>query len=146
MSVYNDRLQTLAQRAQQLMADSDELDESTWDLAYLTVLAALFDYEVNNGGFGQLIFNVGNQAEEGLLEQLDGMLRTVNAPVALSFYVRAATRCAENLDDYHDFLTDITAPTELGQDLTMVSIEYLRGETGFADEIAEFLDYAEARL
>ncbi|WP_280437976.1 hypothetical protein [Nocardia carnea] len=102
MSVYNGRLQTLAQRAHQLMADSEELDESTWDLAYLIVLAALFDYEVNNGGFGQLIFDVGNQAEE--------------------------------------------APTELGQDLTMVSIEYLRGDTGFADEIAEFLDYAEARL
>ena len=146
MSVYNDRLQALAQRARQLMADSEALDKSTWDLAHVTVLAALFDYEVNNGGFGQLIVNIADRGEEGLLEQLDSMLRTVNAPVALSFYVRAATRCAENLDDYRDFLTETTAPTELGRDLTMVSIEYLNGDIGFADEIAEFLDYAQARL
>lgn len=146
MSVYNERLQTLAERASQLIADTEDLDEPTWDLAHLTVLAALFDYEVNNGGFGQLIFNVGNHGDDGLLEQLDGMLRTVGAPVALSFYVRAATRCTEDLDDYRNFLTDITTPTALGQDLTMVSIEYLRGDIGFSEEITEFLDYAEARL
>ncbi|NKY59909.1 DMP19 family protein [Nocardia flavorosea] len=146
MSVYNNRLQTLAQRARQLMADTEDLDESTWDLAHLTVLAARFDYEVNNGGFEQLILNISNQGEDGVLEQLDDMLRTVNAPVALSFYIRAATRCAENLDDYRDFLTNPTAPTELGRDLIVVSIEYLNGDISFADEITEFLDYAQTQL
>lgn len=59
----------------------EDLDEATRDLAFLTVLAADFDYQVKNGGFGQLIFNWGRER----LEQCDGMLRAVQAPVALSF-------------------------------------------------------------
>ncbi|WP_433757987.1 hypothetical protein [Nocardia sp. CA-135398] len=46
MSVYNERLQDLGQRAAQLIDNAEDLDESTHDLVYLTVLAADFDYQV----------------------------------------------------------------------------------------------------
>ncbi|MET8878283.1 hypothetical protein [Nocardia sp. NPDC004604] len=142
MSVYNEQLQHLGQRAAQLIDYAEDLDESTRDLVYLTVLAADFDYQVKNGGFGQLIYNLGPER----LEQCDGMLRAVGAPVALSFYVRAVTRCAEDLVDYNQFMADFTAPTKIGQDLTLLSVEYLRGDTSFDDEIAEFLNDVTARL
>lgn len=142
MSVYNERLQRLGRRAAQLIDDAENLDESTRDLVYLTVLAADFDYQVKNGGFGQLIYNLGRER----LEQCDGMLRAVGAPVASSFYVRAAMRCAEDLADFERFMADFTTPTEVGQDLAVLSVEYLRGDTSFDDEIAEFLDVVDARL
>lgn len=142
VSVYNERLQRLGQRAAQLIEKAEDLDESTRDLVYLTVLAVDFDYQVKNGGFGQLIYNLGRDR----LEQCDGMLRAVGAPVALSFYVRAATRCAEDLVDFEQFLADFTASTKVGQDLMLLSVEYLRGDTSFDDEITDFLDGVDARL
>ncbi|WP_431955829.1 DMP19 family protein [Nocardia lijiangensis] len=142
MSVYNERLQQLGQRAAQLIDNAEDLDETTRDLVYLTVLAADFDYQVKNGGFGQLIYNWGRER----LEQCDGMLRAVGAPVAVSFYVRAVSRCAEDLVDFDQFMDDFATPTDLGQDLTLLSVEYLRGDTSFDDEIAEFLDVVDARL
>ncbi|WP_067659015.1 DMP19 family protein [Nocardia harenae] len=140
MSVYNERLQRLAQRAAELLENADELEERRRDLAYLTVLAAHFDYQVKNGGFAQLIHNMGSER----LEDLDGMLRAVDAPVALDFYVRAVTRCTERLDDYHQLLADFAAPTQLAVELTGISVEYLRGDVGFDAEIAPFLEVADA--
>lgn len=142
VSVYNERLQQLGQRAAELIDDAENLDESTRNLVYLAVLAADFDYQVKNGGFGQLIYNLGRDR----LEQCDGMLRAVGATVASSFYERAATRCAEDLADFDRFMADFTAPTKLGEDLTLLSVEYLRGGTSFDDEIAEFLDDVAVRL
>ncbi|MEV0358533.1 hypothetical protein AB0H71_21020 [Nocardia sp. NPDC050697] len=140
MSVYNERLQRLGQRAAELLENADELDEYRRDLAYLTLLAAEFDYQVKNGGFAQLIYNLGGER----LEDLDGMLRAVDAPVALSFYLRAVTRCTELLDDYHRLMADFTAPTRLAVELTGISVDYLRGEVGFDTEIAPFLAVADA--
>ncbi|WP_153345880.1 DMP19 family protein [Nocardia aurantia] len=142
MSVYHERLRGLGQRAAELIDDADRLDASDRDLVYLTVLAADFDYQVNNGGFGQLIHNLGRDR----LEQCDGMLRAVRAPVALSFYLRAVVRCTEDVDDFETFMADFRTPTRLGQDLVQLSVEYLRGDTVFGDEITEFLDAAAARL
>ncbi|MFC8045974.1 DUF4375 domain-containing protein [Nocardia sp. NPDC057353] len=140
MSVYNERLQQLGLRAAELLENADELDEPRRDLAYLTVLAAHFDYQVKNGGFAQLIHNVGGER----LEDVDGMLRAVDAPVALAAYLRAVTRCTELLDDYHLMMADFTAPTQLGVELTEISVDYLRGEVGFDAEIAPFLEVADA--
>lgn len=142
VSVYNERLQDLGQRAAQHIDNAENLDESTRDLVYLTVLAADFDYQLKNGGFGQLIYNLGRER----LEQCDGMLRAVGAPVALSFYIRAVTRCAEDLVDFDQFMADFTTPTKVGQDLTLLSVEYLRSDTTFDDEITEFLDVVDACL
>ncbi|WP_435591620.1 hypothetical protein [Nocardia sp. bgisy118] len=70
----------------------------------------------------------------------------MGAQVAVSFYLRAVTRCAEDLVDFDQFMADFAVPTEVGQDLTLLSVEYLRGDTSFDDEIAEFLDVVDARL
>lgn len=142
MSVYNERLQHLGQRATQLIDTTEDLDESRYNFLYLTVVAAEFDYQVKKGGFDQLIFNLGRER----LEHCHVMLTTVDAPVALSFYVRAITRCTEDMEDFNRFMADYTAPTKVAQDLTMLSIEYLRGDTSFDSEIAEFVDLAEAQL
>ncbi|MFE7802092.1 hypothetical protein [Nocardia sp. NPDC057440] len=142
MSVYNERLLDLGQRAAQLIDNVEDLDESIRDLLYLTVLAADFDYQVKNGGFVQLIYNLGRDR----LEQCDGMLRAVGAPVALSFYIRAVTHCAEDLAEFNQFMADFNAPTTLGQNLTLLSVEYLRGDTSFDDEVAEFVDIVDAQL
>ncbi|MBF6180871.1 DMP19 family protein [Nocardia otitidiscaviarum] len=142
MSVYNEQLQHLGQRAAQILDSPGDLDETIRDLAYLAVMAADFDYQVKNGGFGQLIYNWGRER----LEQCDDMLQTVGAPIALSFYRRAVTRCAEDLADFDAFMADFTVPTSVGQDLTLLSVEYLRGDASFDDEIAGFLDYANAGL
>lgn len=56
------------------------------------------------------------------------------------------TRCAEDLTEFDRFMADITEPTGIGQDLTMLSVEYLRGDTSFDDEIIEFLDIVDAQL
>jgi hypothetical protein len=142
VSVYNERLQQLGQRAAQLIDTTEDLDESRHNFLYLIVLAATFDYQVKNGGFDQLIYNLGRER----LEHCHVMLTTVGAPVALSFYVRAITRCTEDMDDFNRFMADYTAPTKVSQDLTMLSIEYLRGDTSFDAEIAEFVDAASAQL
>ncbi|MFE3024442.1 DMP19 family protein [Nocardia tengchongensis] len=142
MSVYNERLQLLGERAAQLFDEAEDLDESTRELAELVFLAAYFDYQVKNGGFGQLIHNLGGDH----LERCDGMLSAVGAPIALSFYFRAVTRCAQDLEDYNTFMADFTAPTELRDDLAMITFEYFRADTSFDDEIVGFLDVAEAGL
>ncbi|GAB2681584.1 DMP19 family protein [Nocardia goodfellowii] len=142
MDVYNERLQRLGARAAQRIENAEQLDDSTRDLAYTTVLAADFDYQVKNGGFGQLIYNLGRDR----LEQCDGVLEWVGAPVALSYFRRAVTRCAEDLADFDQFMADFTTPTSVGQDLLLLSVEYLGGRPSFDDEIADFLDTADAGL
>ncbi|WP_433762554.1 hypothetical protein [Nocardia sp. CA-135398] len=89
-----------------------------------------------------MIYNLGRER----LEQCDGMLRAVDAPIALSYYIRALTRCTEDLADFDQFMADFTTPTKVGQDLTLLSVEYLRDDTSFDDEITEFLDVVDARL
>lgn len=143
MDLYDARLQQLAQRASNLMEHAADLDASLRDLVYLSVMAAYFDDQVKNGGFGQLFFNLARPDE---LEQYNGMLHAVGAPVAAAYYERGIQRCAENLDDFDAFLADFTAPSRLSQDLTLLSIEYLRNGPSFGTEITEFLDVADDRL
>jgi hypothetical protein len=142
MSVYNERLQHLGERAADLLENPEGLDESTRHLAYLAVLAANFDYQVKNGGFDQLIYNLGPQR----LEYCDVMLRSVGAHVAYSYYLRAVTRCAEEPGDYQTFMATYPQTTELAKDLMLLSVEYLRGDTSFDDEIAEFLDDVDTKI
>lgn len=136
MGVYNDRLQHMGQSAAQFLSTDPDLDEENHNLLYTIVLAADFDYQVKNGGFAQLIFNLGRDR----LEHCHVMLTTVNAPVALSFYVRAIKLCVENPADFDQLIADFSVPTGLGQDLTSLSVEYLRGAAGFDTEVTEFVD------
>ncbi|MGW4248151.1 DMP19 family protein [Nocardia sp. NPDC004722] len=142
MNVYNERLQQLGERATRRLEHSEALDDATRELAEITSLAAYFDYQVKNGGFGQLIYNLGRD----WLEHCDDMLRAVGAQVAYSYYLRAITRCTEDLADFDTFMTDFTTPTPLGQDLLMLTVEYFRADTGFDDEITDFLAHADTHL
>ncbi|MGF6882621.1 hypothetical protein ABIA39_001563 [Nocardia sp. GAS34] len=136
MGVYNDRLQHMGQSAAQFLDTDPDLDEENYNLLYTIVLAADFDYQVKNGGFAQLIFNLGRDR----LEHCHVMLTTVNAPVALSFYVRAIKLCVENPADFDQLMADFSVPTVLGQNLISLTVEYLRGANSFDAEVAEFID------
>jgi|SRR6516164_3908824 len=59
-------------------------------LPYL--LAVKFNYDVKQGGFSQLLFNM----QGNFLPEIEDMLIAANATVAQDYYVRAVTICLEN--------------------------------------------------
>ena len=103
-------------------------------LPYL--LAARFNYDVKQGGFSQLLFNMrGN-----LLGEIEDMLIAGNAAVAHDYYVRAVTICLENKAEYFRFLSsNYLDSNEVKHALQLLSVEYLQRRIDFADEIAVFL-------
>jgi len=103
-------------------------------LPYL--LAARFDYDVRQGGFSQLLYNMRGK----LLANIEDMLIAANASVAHEYYVRAITACLSNKPEYRRFLaSDYTEPNEVKHALQMISVDYLSKRVAFSDEVAAFM-------
>lgn len=103
-------------------------------LPYL--LAAKFNYDVNQGGFAQLLYNLRGE----FLADTEDLLIASNAAVAHDFYVQAVTICLENKAEYHRFLaSDYLDANEVKHALQLLSVEYLQKRIDFVDESAAFL-------
>jgi hypothetical protein len=100
------------------------------------LLAAKFNYDVKQGGFAQLLFNM----QGNFLPDLEDMLIAAGARVAHDHYVRAITLCLGNKVKYFRFLssnyTDANATKEALQSL---SVEYLMKRIDLGEEAAAFL-------
>jgi hypothetical protein len=103
-------------------------------LPYL--LAVKFNYDVKQGGFSQLLYNMkGN-----FLAEIEDMLIAANAAVAQDYYVRAVTICLENKEGYFRLLSsNYTDANEVKHSLQLLSVEYLQKRIDFANEAAVFL-------
>ncbi len=103
-------------------------------LPYL--LAARFDYDVKQGGFAQLLYNM----QGNCLGEIEDLLIAAQAAVAQEYYVRAIHICFANKAEYRRFLaSNYTDANEVKSELQFLSIEYLRKETDFLDEAVAFL-------
>jgi hypothetical protein len=103
-------------------------------LPYL--LAVKFNYDVKQGGFSQLLYNLQGE----FLADMEDMLIAANAAVAHDYYVRAVTACLENKAEYFRFLSSNYADgNEVKHALQLLSAEYLLQRVEFADEVAAFL-------
>lgn len=100
------------------------------------LLAARFAYDVEQGGFAQLLFNMkGN-----LLEQMEGMLTAANAKVAHEYYVRAIRTCLQNRDEYIRFIaSNYVDSNPVKDELHRVSLEYFAKRVPFTKEAFSFL-------
>jgi len=108
--------------------------ESPAALPYL--LAVKFNYDVKQGGFAQLLYNLRGE----FLADVEEMLIAANAAVAHDHYVRAVTVCLENKADYFRFLSsDYTEANPVKHALQFLSVEYLQRRVDFADEAAGYL-------
>jgi hypothetical protein len=104
-------------------------------------LAHFFNYQVVKGGFAQLVFNAKGQ----YLQDLEEMLIAAGATRAQDYYVKAIRICLDNPETYQSFLAkSFVEDSELKNALHRVSIEYLRGEPQFLEEIAAFVSASEA--
>jgi hypothetical protein len=107
---------------------------SSTALPYL--LAVKFNYDVRQGGFAQLLYNM----QGNFLAEIEDMLIAANATVAQDYYVRAVTTCLENKEDYFSFLSsNYTDANEVKHSLQLLSVEYLQKRIDFANEAAAFL-------
>jgi hypothetical protein len=103
-------------------------------LPYL--LATKFNYDVNQGGFSQLLYNM----QGNFLAEIEDMLIAANAAVANDHYVRAVTTCLENREEYFRFISsNYTDANDLKQSLQLLSVEYLQKRIDFVNEAAVFL-------
>ena len=124
LAMYDKRLRRLATRAEQLGPD---VDSETRTLAALLGWAAVFDYQVNNGGFDHLLYHVPYDR----LVDVEAMLRAVGAPVALAYYGRAVAACAADPAGYQELKATFTARTDLDTRLFELSLEYLTRAVSF---------------
>ena len=103
-------------------------------LPYL--LAVKFNFDVKQGGFAQLLYNLQGE----LLAEVEDMLIAANAAVAQDYYVRAVTTCLDNKDEYFRFLSSNYADAnEVKHTLQLLSVEYLQQRIDFINEAAGFL-------
>jgi hypothetical protein len=107
------------------------VSESAAVLAHLR--AVKFNYDVNQGGFAQLLYNLRGE----FLADVEEMLIAANAAVAHDHYVRAVTVCLENKADYFRFLKSDYA--EAKHALQLLSVEYLQRRVDFVEEAAVYL-------
>jgi hypothetical protein len=100
------------------------------------LLAARFEYEVRQGGFTQLIYNMrGN-----LLADIEDMLIAASAPLAQEYYVRAIQICLVDKDGYRRFLaSNFIEPSDIKNRLHGISVEYISRGIPFASEARPFL-------
>lgn len=95
------------------------------------LLAIKFNYDVKQGGFAQLIYNM----QGNYLADIEDMLVDANATVAHTYYVRAIHMCLERQEDYGRFLESAySEANELKHRLQLLSVEYLQRGKDFADE------------
>lgn len=103
-------------------------------LPYL--LAVKFNYDVKQGGFAQLLYNLRGE----FLAEVEDMLIAANAAVAHDHWVRAATICLEDKPAYFRFLASEYAEANgVKHALQLLSVEYLQRRADFADEASAFL-------
>ena len=103
-------------------------------LPYL--LAARFDYDVKQGGFAQLLYNM----QGNCLGEMEDLLIAAQAGVAQEYYVRAIHICLANKAEYQRFLaSNYTDANEVKSELQFLSVEYLRKRVDFLDEASAFL-------
>jgi hypothetical protein len=130
----------LQNRLAVLLAEARRLDLSELSAReparLLLVLAARFDYDVRQGGFAQLLYNLkGN-----FLAEMEDMLLAASAPVAHSHYVQAITECLANEAEYQRFLaSDFLEANAVRDALHKVSLEYFAKDVAFATEAEAFL-------
>lgn len=102
----------------------------------LLLLAARFEYDVRQGGFAQLLYNMRGD----FLAEIEDMLAAASAPVAREYYVRAIRTCLDNEPDYQRFLaSDFLEPNALKDALHKVSLEYFAKDVPFETEAEGFL-------
>jgi hypothetical protein len=127
-------LNTLPYRPVPLAVVEDVARNHLRGLPYM--LAVKFNYDVKQGGFSQLLYNMQGE----FLAQIEDMLIAANAAVAHEYYVRAVTICLDNTEEYFRFLSsNYTDANDVKHSLQLLSIEYLRKRIDFVDEAAVFL-------
>ena len=90
-------------------------------LPYL--LAARFNYDVKQGGFAQLLYNMRGQC----LAEIEDMLILAGAKLAQDHYVRAIHVCLQDKAEYQRFLAStFTDANAVKSDLQLISIEHLQ--------------------
>jgi hypothetical protein len=121
--------------AQTRLADWSEVARRSFvPLAHL--LAARFAHDVDNGGFAQLLYNMGGE----YLPEIEDMLFAAQAENAQDYYVRAIRVCLPNKDEYLRFLkSNYLDRNEVKHQLQLLSVEYLRGTVPFRYEASEYL-------
>jgi len=103
-------------------------------LPYL--LAVKFNYDVKQGGFSQLLYNM----QGNFLAEIEDMLIAAKAALVQDYYVRAVTICLENKEEYFRFLSsNYTDANDVKHSLQLLSVEYLQKRIDFANEAAVFL-------
>lgn len=80
------------------------MDEAWPALKLVMLLAKLFYYNITQGGFAQLLFNL----QGAYLAEIEEMLVAANAPVAREYYVKAIEECLNNQPAYQQFLNRTT--------------------------------------
>lgn len=100
------------------------------------LLAARFWYDISQGGFSQLLFNLQGE----YLHETEDMLIAAQASCAHAFFVRAIRICSSNLDVYQRFLaSDYLTNNDVKHELQRLSIEYFALGIDFVDEIAAYV-------
>lgn len=95
-----------------------------------------FNYDVKQGGFAQLFYNL----QGDLLGEMEDMLIAARAAVAHEYHVRALRICLENKEKYFRFLSsNFVDANDLKDSLHSLSIEYLQRRVDFVDEAVTFL-------
>ena len=103
-------------------------------LPYL--LAAKFNYDVKQGGFAQLVYNLRGE----FLAEVEDMLLAAGAAVAHDYWVRAVTICLEDKPAYFRFLASEYAEANgVKHALQLLSVEYLQRRADFTGETSAFL-------
>jgi hypothetical protein len=102
-------------------------------------VADFFRYNVDQGGFAQLLYNLRGEC----LAEVEDTLRAAGARRAAEFYARAVKACLADAGAYREFLaSDYVTDSDLKDALHGLSVEYLRGRPGFVEEAEAFVEAA----
>jgi hypothetical protein len=107
------------------------------DQINMVILASFFVYNLNQGGFSQLLYNAGGQ----YLGEMEDILLTSDAKVTHGFYVQAIQRCISDVPLYQTFLNgDYMTENKLKNALHLLSIKYFECNTSFVEEAKVYID------
>ena len=103
-------------------------------LPYL--LAVKFNYDVNQGGFAQLLYNLKGK----FLADVENMLIGAKAAVAHDYYVVAVRICLKDKAGYFRFLaSDYLEANAVKHALQLLSFAYLQRRVDFIEVAAAYL-------
>ena len=112
--------------------DFDELKKNDTEL-YLVYLLSVFSYNVSQGGFAQLIYNLN-----GLyLEDLELSLEIVGADHSKNALSEVIKFCFDNKASYQKFTEGGFDETEFKNKLHKYSLNYFSKKLSLNDEISE---------